>query len=487
MMKLSELTNVLRSYEWKNEGDPEITHIEMDSREVVSGTLFFCIKGYTVDGHDFAKQAVEKGAVALIAEREVKGVEVPTIIVQDTKRTMARLANLFYGDPTSKMNLIGVTGTNGKTTVTHLLEQIMNDANKRTGLIGTMYTKIGDVELKTQNTTPESITLQKRFKEMVDADVETALMEVSSHALHLGRVRGCDFDIAVFTNLTPDHLDYHETMEAYLFAKGLLFAQLGNRFTEGKVAVLNRDDEAADELLKMTTVDVLTYGVENKADIMAEDIEITARGTTFTLKAGTESIEIEMKLIGMFSVYNALAAASAAIASGIPLEQIKKSLEAVHGVAGRFEPVDAGQDYTVIVDYAHTSDSLENVLTTVREFAKGKISVVVGCGGDRDRTKRPVMAEIATKYADNAIFTSDNPRSEDPKQILDDMTHGLESSNYTVCVDRKEAIYQAINDANKDDILVIAGKGHETYQIIGANTTHFDDREVAKQAIEERV
>ncbi|MEC2073004.1 UDP-N-acetylmuramoyl-L-alanyl-D-glutamate--2,6-diaminopimelate ligase [Alkalihalophilus marmarensis] len=486
-MKLSQLTNVLRSYEWKNEGDPEITHIEMDSREVVSGTLFFCIKGYTVDGHDFAKQAVEKGAVALIAEREVKGVEVPTVIVQDTKRTMARLANLFYGDPTSKMNLIGVTGTNGKTTVTHLLEQMMNDADKRTGLIGTMYTKIGDVELKTQNTTPESITLQKRFKEMVDADVDTALMEVSSHALHLGRVRGCDFDIAVFTNLTPDHLDYHETMEAYLFAKGLLFAQLGNRFTEGKVAVLNRDDEATNELLKMTTVDVLTYGVKNKADIMAEDIEITARGTTFTLKAGTESIEIEMKLIGMFSVYNALAAASAAIASDISLEKIKKSLEAVPGVAGRFEPVDAGQDYTVIVDYAHTSDSLENVLTTVREFAKGKISVVVGCGGDRDRTKRPVMAEIATKYADHAIFTSDNPRSEDPKQILDDMTYGLESSNYTVCVDRKEAIYQAINDANKDDILVIAGKGHETYQIIGANTTHFDDREVAKQAIEERV
>ncbi|WP_368503986.1 UDP-N-acetylmuramoyl-L-alanyl-D-glutamate--2,6-diaminopimelate ligase [Alkalihalophilus sp. As8PL] len=486
-MKLQQLTDVLRTYEIKNEGNPDILQIEMDSREVQEGTLFFCIPGYTVDGHDYAHQAVKSGAVAVVAERELPQLDVPTIIVRDIKRAMARIANLFYQDPTSSLHLIGVTGTNGKTTVTHLLEQIMRDGKKKTGLIGTMYTKIGDQQLNTQNTTPESITLQKRFKEMVDAEVDTALMEVSSHALHLGRVRGCDFNVAVFTNLTPDHLNYHETMEAYMYAKGLLFAQLGNRYSNDKVAIFNCDDQATNELLNMTTVDAITYGIKNHADVMAKDIQISSNGTTFMLSAFQEEIEINMKLIGMFSVYNALAAASAALVSGIPLETVKESLESVEGVAGRFEPVDAGQDYTVIVDYAHTSDSLENVLTTVKEFAKGNISVVVGCGGDRDRTKRPVMAEIATKYADHAIFTSDNPRSEDPKQILDDMVTGLAAQNFSVCLDRKDAIYQAVNQAQKNDILVIAGKGHETYQIIGSKTIHFDDREVAKQAIEERV
>ncbi|WP_442857118.1 UDP-N-acetylmuramoyl-L-alanyl-D-glutamate--2,6-diaminopimelate ligase [Bacillus sp. FJAT-45037] len=483
-MKLQELANVLRGFEWKNEGNPTIHQIEMDSREVQSGTLFFCVEGYTVDGHDYAAQAVEKGAVAIVANRVLPSIDVPVIIVRDTKRAMAKLSTYFYGNPTSNMHLIGVTGTNGKTTVTHLLEQMMKDVKKKTGLIGTMYTKIGDVELKTLNTTPESITLQKRFKEMVDAGVDTALMEVSSHALHLGRVRGCDFDVAVFTNLTPDHLNYHKTMESYLYAKGLLFAQLGNSFSD-KVAVINVDDQASEELLKMTTVDVLTYGIKIKADVMAKQINIAAAGTTFILEAMGEQIDIEMKLIGMFSVYNALAAASAALASGVSLKDIKDSLERVEGVSGRFESVDSGQDFTVIVDYAHTSDSLENVLTTVKEFAKGSISVVVGCGGDRDRSKRPVMASIATKYADQAILTSDNPRSEDPKQILDDMVEGLDAENYTVILDRKEAIYQAIGEAKKDDIIVIAGKGHETYQILGSRTIHFDDREVAREAIKE--
>nr|WP_100373296.1 UDP-N-acetylmuramoyl-L-alanyl-D-glutamate--2,6-diaminopimelate ligase [Bacillus sp. FJAT-45037] len=484
MIKLQELANVLRGFEWKNEGNPTIHQIEMDSREVQSGTLFFCVEGYTVDGHDYAAQAVEKGAVAIVANRVLPSIDVPVIIVRDTKRAMAKLSTYFYGNPTSNMHLIGVTGTNGKTTVTHLLEQMMKDVKKKTGLIGTMYTKIGDVELKTLNTTPESITLQKRFKEMVDAGVDTALMEVSSHALHLGRVRGCDFDVAVFTNLTPDHLNYHKTMESYLYAKGLLFAQLGNSFSD-KVAVINVDDQASEELLKMTTVDVLTYGIKIKADVMAKQINIAAAGTTFILEAMGEQIDIEMKLIGMFSVYNALAAASAALASGVSLKDIKDSLERVEGVSGRFESVDSGQDFTVIVDYAHTSDSLENVLTTVKEFAKGSISVVVGCGGDRDRSKRPVMASIATKYADQAILTSDNPRSEDPKQILDDMVEGLDAENYTVILDRKEAIYQAIGEAKKDDIIVIAGKGHETYQILGSRTIHFDDREVAREAIKE--
>ncbi len=484
-MKLAELLQPLRFEVNIINENPEVTSLEMDSRQVTAGTVFFCVKGYTVDGHDYAKQAEERGAVAIIAERPLS-VSVPVIVVKDTKRVMAKLACHFYQNPTADLQLIGVTGTNGKTTVTHLLEQMMQDSTKKTGLIGTMYTKIGDTQFETKNTTPESLTLQHLFKDMVDAGVETAMMEVSSHALHQGRVRGCDFDVAVFTNLTPDHLDYHDSIEAYLYAKGLLFAQMGNTFSN-KVAVLNADDVASDELARMTTADVLTYGIKEQADVMATNIEMNANGTTFTLSAFDEKVTISMKLIGMFSVYNALAASTAAYVSGISLEGIKKSLELVKGVAGRFETVDVGQDFTVIVDYAHTSDSLENVLKTVTGFAKEKIYAVVGCGGDRDRTKRPVMAKIAVDYADQAIFTSDNPRSEDPENIIKDMVAGVIDGQYEVIVDREKAIRKTISDAKAGDIIVIAGKGHETYQILQDKTIHFDDREVARQAIKERM
>lgn len=485
MMKLRELLQPLRFEKIITNDNPEVTSLEMDSRQVKEGTVFFCVKGYTVDGHDYAKQAEERGAVAIIAERRLP-VSIPVIVVSDTKRAMAKLACHFYQNPTEKMHVIGVTGTNGKTTVTHLLEKIMQDASKKTGLIGTMYTKIGEEKYETRNTTPESLTLQHLFKLMVDAGVECAMMEVSSHALHQGRVRGCDFDVAVFTNLTPDHLDYHDSIEAYLYAKGLLFAQMGNTFRD-KVAVLNVDDPASLELSRMTTADVVTYGITGQADVMATNIEMNAAGTTFTLSAFGEEVMISMHLIGMFSVYNALAAATAALVSGVSLEGIKNSLELVKGVAGRFETVDSGQDFTVIVDYAHTSDSLENVLKTITGFAKKRIFAVVGCGGDRDRTKRPVMARIATKYADLAIFTSDNPRSEDPQQIIKEMVAGVEDGKYEVIVDREMAIKKAVNNADPGDIIVIAGKGHETYQILNDKTIHFDDREVASQAIKERL
>ncbi len=484
MMKLKELLQPLQ-YTPTLEENPDVRSLEMDSRKVTAGTVFFCVKGYTVDGHDYATQAEERGAVAIIAERELP-VSVPVIIVKDTKRAMARLACHFYGSPTEKMKLIGVTGTNGKTTVTHLLEQMMQDANKRTGLIGTMYTKIGDTQFETRNTTPESLTLQRLFHDMVEAEVDTVMMEVSSHALHQGRVRGCDFDIAVFTNLTPDHLDYHDSLEAYLYAKGLLFAQLGNRF-EDKVAILNADDPASVELERMTTVDVVTFGIEEKSDVMAKNIEMNAAGTNFVLSAFGEEVKVALKLIGKFSVYNALAAAAAALVSGISLNDVKASLEKVQGVSGRFETVEAGQDFTVVVDYAHTSDSLENVLKTVKGFAKKRIFVVVGCGGDRDRTKRPVMGKIAATYADRAIFTSDNPRSEEPEQIIHEMIGYLQDDDYEVIVDREQAIRQAIFDAEADDVIVIAGKGHETYQILRDKTIHFDDREVALEAIKERI
>ncbi|MBU8907115.1 UDP-N-acetylmuramoyl-L-alanyl-D-glutamate--2,6-diaminopimelate ligase [Desertibacillus haloalkaliphilus] len=484
MVELNELLKSFVHYEKIGSDNPLITSIEMDSREVTEGSLFICIDGYTVDGHDFVSQAVDAGAVAVLAERAVE-TSVPVILVKDTKRSMAIIANVFFDHPTKKLNLIGVTGTNGKTTITHLIEKIFSDAGQRTGLIGTMYTKIGEETTEAVNTTPESLPLQKTFRQMVDKNVDTAVMEVSSHALHLGRVRGCDFNVAIFTNLSPDHLDYHGTMEAYLHAKGLLFAQLGNTFgDQKKIAVLNQDDPASKELEKMTAAHVISYGFDTKSDVMATDIKMTANGTRFTISAFSESVQVQLKLIGTFSVYNVLAATAAGLASGIRLSQIKASLEEVEGVAGRFEVVDAGQSYTVIVDYAHTADSLENVLSTVKEFAKGRVYVVVGCGGDRDRSKRPKMAEIAVDLADVAIFTSDNPRTEDPKAILADMEAGVTGRNYLVEMDRKKAIEYATREARKDDVVVIAGKGHETYQIVGTQSYDFDDREVARAVIE---
>ena len=489
MIHLDELLNNLLQFQKSNNENPLVKSIEMDSRQVKDGSLFICIKGYTVDGHDFVDSAIEKGAIAILAERPLTNVtSVPVIVVNDTKRAMAIISNVFYDHPTKKMELIGVTGTNGKTTVTHLIEKILNDYHKKTGLIGTMYTKIGSEQFDVENTTPESLVLQQYFKKMVDENVNTAIMEVSSHALHLGRVRGCDFNIAVFTNLTQDHLDYHETMEKYLYAKGLLFAQLGNTYdlNSKKVAILNVDDQASLEYEKMTTAQVVTYGIEKDCDVRATNIKVTAEGTNFTLNAFGEEILISLQLIGNFSVYNALAATAAALMADVPLGVIARSLQEVSGVAGRFEKVDTEHQLAVIVDYAHTPDSLENVLQTIKEFAKGNIYVVVGCGGDRDRKKRPLMAGIASNYGDFVILTSDNPRSEDPKAIIKDMEEGLTDNSTNISIiDRKEAIYYAIKQAKEEDVILIAGKGHETYQTIGKENFFFDDRLVAKQALKE--
>ncbi|WP_144548885.1 UDP-N-acetylmuramoyl-L-alanyl-D-glutamate--2,6-diaminopimelate ligase [Bacillus sp. X1(2014)] len=467
--------------------DPEITSIENDNRKVQNGSLFICIKGYTVDGHDFAESAVQSGAAAVLAERPLS-LDVPVILVKDTTRAMAVLADAFYEQPTKNLHLIGITGTNGKTTTSHLIEKIFADANQKTGLIGTMYTKIADKTIETKNTTPESLTLQKTFRQMVEAGVDIAVMEVSSHALDLGRVHGCDYDVAVFTNLTQDHLDYHKTMEEYKRAKSLLFAQLGNTFDhqKPKFAVLNADDPASDMYRRSTAAHVITYGIDNKADLQAKNIQMTSSGTQFELDVQSEKYPIKMQLIGKFSVYNVLASIAASVVSGIDIKAVIQSIESVKGVSGRFELVNAGQDFTVIVDYAHTPDSLENVLKTVQHFAKKKVFVIVGCGGDRDRTKRPLMAKIACQLASDPILTSDNPRSEDPLAILKDMEAGVQGSAYRMIPDRKEAIQTAIREASAGDVILIAGKGHETYQIIGNVVHDFDDRLVAREAIEGR-
>jgi UDP-N-acetylmuramoyl-L-alanyl-D-glutamate--2,6-diaminopimelate ligase len=486
-MRLNELLHHLIGYRFNHHNNPRITSIEVDSREIQAGSLFVCINGYTMDGHDFVGEAVKRGAAAIVANHPVAA-SVPVAVVKDTSRAASVLADVFYKHPTRDLHLIGVTGTNGKTTTTNIIEKILSDHGQSTGLIGTIGMKIGDETFNVKNTTPETVTLQKGFSEMAGKGVHSAVMEVSSHALDMGRVRGCDFNIAVFTNLSQDHLDYHPTMENYLRAKGLLFSQLGNTYGNDalKAAVLNGDDEASKTLEKMTSAQIVTYGIKTDCDITAKNIKLSEKGTTFRLDTPLGCVDVQLKLIGMFSVYNALAAASACLLSGISVTEIKKSLEEVEGVPGRFEAVDEGQPYTVIVDYAHTPDSLENILTTVKEFAERKIYIVVGCGGDRDRSKRALMAQVAAKYSDHAVFTSDNPRSEDPRAIIKDMEAGIDNKNYVVITDRREAIRYAVKNAKEKDIIVIAGKGHETYQVIGSQVIDFDDRIVAREAIKEK-
>jgi UDP-N-acetylmuramoyl-L-alanyl-D-glutamate--2,6-diaminopimelate ligase len=474
--------------------DIHVQSVHMDSRKVVPGSLFVCIRGHRFDGHRFASQAVEKGAVAIVAEEEVD-VDVPVIIVPDTRRALAYVADRFYDSPTCKLRLIGVTGTNGKTTTTHLIEHMLEESGYKTGRMGTINMKIGDKETPLTNTTPESLELQEAFANMVNSHCTHAVVEASSHAIHMGRVRGCNFGTVVFTNLTQDHLDYHGTMEAYKQAKGLLFAQLGNRIDPDdlKFAVLNADDPAADTYRTATPAQVLTYGVNvENADIRARRIRLTPQGTTFDVTCYAGQTTVEVPLLGLFNVYNVLGAIGAGLAEGLSLEQMRDSLCTVPSVPGRMEPVDGGQDFSVVVDYAHTPDSLDNALRTVKEFAEGKIYCLIGCGGDRDRGKRPLMAQIAARHADMSVLTSDNPRSEDPQAILNDMIAGLISAEvpqnkYKSIVERQEAIEWAVKSAEPGDCILIAGKGHETYQDIGGNMFDFDDREQALQFIHKRL
>lgn len=489
-MKFQTLLCHLYIYQYGKNDNPEITDICTDSRQTVPGSLFVCVRGATVDGHDYAASAVEKGAVAVVSEKPLS-LKVPVAVVPDSTRASQILANVFYGHPSKDMHVVGVTGTNGKTTTTNLIERIFRDSGKKCGLIGTIGMKLAGHPLRIQSstpTTPEAVTLQKGMSRMRKEGAKAVVMEVSSHALAQGRVRGVDFNVAVFTNLTRDHLEYHHSMEDYLHAKSLLFSQLGNTYNNEKMkaAVLNADDAPSYSFLrKSTAVQVMTYGIESRfCDVRARQIQLSAEGTSFRLETPAGEAEIFLQLIGKFNVYNALAAAACGLLSGIELQQIKKSLEAVPGIPGRFERVDEGQPYTVIVDYAHSPDSLQNVLETVQQFARGRVYVVCGCGGDRDKAKRPLMARCAVQYSDGAIFTSDNPRNEDSREIIRDMETGVDGG-YEVIVDRRMAIRAAIARAKRDDIVVIAGKGHETYQIVKGKTYPFDDRYEARQAIKE--
>jgi UDP-N-acetylmuramoyl-L-alanyl-D-glutamate--2,6-diaminopimelate ligase len=498
-MKLKELAGLLTSCQVKGDGEKEVTGIALNSREVKPGDLFVCIPGIPglqADRHAYIDDAVQAGAAALVVERDVTAA-VPTIQVPDARYALALMAAHYHGYPSAELRLIGVTGTNGKTTTSHLIEAVLAHAGHRTGLMGNMGTLIaGTLHPTTLNTqTPD--TLQANLRRMREHDADYAVMEVSSQGLDMGRVLGCDFHTAVFTNLTQDHLDYHGTMERYLAAKGQLFAGLGNAFPlepqKRKFAVLNADDEAFGYLRGLTAAQVITYGIEHAADVRAEDIRLTAKGTTFTLRSYAGDMPMELRLVGKFNVYNALAAIAVALTEQVPLATIREGLAAITGVPGRMEVVDAGQDFLVLADYAHSPDGLDNALSTLKEFAEERIITVFGCGGDRDRTKRPLMGQLAAHYSDWVILTSDNPRSEDPEAILTDIEQGMPTSaDASTCVyeriaDRRQAIERAVELAEAGDIVIIAGKGHETYQIIQGHTQHFDDREEARDAIRRRM
>lgn len=490
-MKLKELAGLLAHAKLEGSGDARIAGLQIDSRKVRAGDAFICISGYKQDGHDYAESAAASGAAALVVERKLP-VALPQLIVRDCRHALAVLACHFYGYPSGQLKMIGVTGTNGKSTTTYLIDRILNDADRPAGLIGTIQTAFGGRSIQSNRTTPDALELQSHLRTMLDEGAEYCVMEVSSHALEQGRVKGCDFRTAVFTNLTQDHLDYHGTMERYQAAKGLFFTRMGNVFdpdpAKRKYVVLNADDPASKEYAAYTAAETITYGIDRPADIRATDIQATSRGTRFRAVVFQQEAMLETRLIGKFNVYNALAAIAATVLEGVPLDAIRHSLESISGVEGRVEPVEAGQEYPVIVDYAHTPDGLENVLQTVKPLASGRLICVFGCGGDRDREKRPLMGKIAARYADIIIMTSDNPRTEDPESILDEIEQGLieegaTNARYERIADRAQAIQKAVEMASRNDVVLIAGKGHETYQTIGQTSCHFDDRLIAKEAI----
>ncbi|KAF1084866.1 UDP-N-acetylmuramoyl-L-alanyl-D-glutamate--L-lysine ligase [Sporotomaculum syntrophicum] len=467
----------------------QVRGIAYDSRQVERDFLFIAIKGFKTDGHLFVPDAVERGACAVILQEAVPVPEgISWALVVNTRKAMAQMSARFYDYPARKMKMVGVTGTNGKTTTANLINAIYRKHRMKTGLIGTIHNCIGERILPVDHTTPESADLQQLLAEMAAEQVQAVVMEVSSHALVLNRVEECFFDTAVFTNLTQDHLDFHGNMQQYREAKSLLFAGLEqNDYNPGrKWAVVNVDDPAAEQIMAACHVPVMRYGLKQDADIKARDVRVTARGVAFQAVTTVGKIDLQLHLTGMFNVYNALAAVAVGVADNIPLSTIKNALEQVTGVPGRFELVDRGQPFAVVVDYAHTPDGLENVLTTARDITTGRLITVFGCGGDRDRAKRPMMGEIAARMSDMAVVTSDNPRSEEPLNIIEDILAGVrrvKNALFTVVPDRREAIRQAICSAAPGDVVLIAGKGHEDYQIIGSRRLHFDDREEAIAAL----
>ena len=471
----------------------EVSGLAYSSQSVTPGTLFFCVRGFRADGHDFAPDAVARGAVALVCERPLR-LGVPEVVVPDVRAAMGPAAARFYGDPTAELAVVGVTGTNGKTTTAFLVRHLLEAAGRRCGLLGTIKQVVGGVEEEVVRTTPEAIDLQATFRRMVAAGDAACAMEVSSHALELGRTDGIRFACRVFTNLTQDHLDFHPTMDAYFAAKRRLFdgeeggdprppgvAGRGRRST----SIINLDDEYGRRIA--AEVECTSFAIEREADYRAREIDFDLMGSRFTCDTPDGPLPLESPLPGLFNVQNVLGAVAAARSLGVPAETIAAALPEFGRVPGRFEPVDEGQDFGVLVDYAHTPDSLENVLQAARELTRGRLHVVFGAGGDRDRGKRPLMGDAARRLADRVLVTSDNPRSEDPEAIIDQVIEGA-GPDAERQSDRRAAIARAVETAAPGDVVVIAGKGHEPGQEFeNGRKEPFDDRAVARAALRSRL
>ena len=483
-----KLKKIVEDYEIrliKGDLNVEILHIENDSRNIKKGSLFIAEKGFTVDGHDFIHKAIEMGARAVVIQEdvEIKG-DVAVIKVEDSIDALASFASVFYGKPWENMDMIGITGTNGKTSISYFMKGILEANKNRVGILGTMGSVIDGRLSNLENTTPNAIVIHSLLNEMLKSKVNSCIMEVSSHALELKRVEHMKFQIGVFTNLTKDHLDYHETMEKYFKSKLKLF------YKTDKYNIINIDDLYSQRIFEevKNTTPILTYGINNKADIFATEIEYNLSKVSFKLNTPDGSKNISLNVPGQFSVYNGLAAAACGYAQGIDLETIKIGLEAVEGIKGRFEVVPTNTDYTVIIDFAHTADGLEKVLTVMDEFAEGRKIVVFGAGGNRDKTKRPEMGETVGNHADLSIVTSDNPRYEDPAAIIEDVLVGTRRSNgeYISIVDRVEAIKYALKNARAKDIILLAGKGHETYTLINGETIACDEKQIVLDYLKEK-
>ncbi|KXA62857.1 UDP-N-acetylmuramoyl-L-alanyl-D-glutamate--2,6-diaminopimelate ligase [Veillonella atypica] len=493
MKTLKDIISTLDVQQVQGDQNVSIQDITADSRAVKLNSLFIALDGATVDGHNYIDKAVAAGAVAVIVSKPVTVPDdVCVITVSDTRQAMMVCVPYFFDYPANRMRMVGVTGTNGKTTTTHMIRHILKAQGHKVGVIGTVHIMIGDTSYPIHNTTPDVVDLQHILHQMVQENVEYCVMEVSSHALALGRVSGVEFDTAVFTNLTQDHLDFHKTFENYLAAKCKLFEQVSasNQVKDNKGAVINIDDSYGHRVMEKTTAPTITYSTLGKGTLNASDVHMSTKNSQYTVNYKGESYPVSMNTTGLFNVYNTLAAIGACLQEGISMEAIDTALKTFSSVPGRFELIEEGQDFAVVVDYAHTPDGLQNILETAKAIKENRIIIVFGCGGDRDATKRPIMGRIAAEYGDKIYVTSDNPRTEDPVQIVKDVEVGVkealrDGTSYEVIVNRREAINHAIHDAKAGDIVIIAGKGHENYQILKNETIHFDDREEARKALKE--
>lgn len=480
-MKLSEIVRNLNIIELKG-GDTEVGGISYDSRTVKEGDIFVAVKGFEFDGHKYINSAVEAGAAAVICQDRPE-IDIPYALTDDSRLALALASCELFGNPSKEMTVIGVTGTNGKTTTTYLLKHMLEEKlDAKVGLIGTNGNMIGSEFIHSERTTPESFELQRLFREMADSGCTHVVMEVSSHSLCLDRVAGVHFDLGIFTNLTQDHLDFHETMENYAEAKSRLFKIC----TKG---CINADDKWSGFMIDNADCEIMTYSVDSdNATLRAENVRLTPSGIEFFACTDTEREKVNLCIPGKFSVYNALCVISAGLSLGLSLKDCADAMQSAKGVKGRMELVPTDGDYTMVIDYAHTPDALENALKALRINENARLVALFGCGGDRDRTKRPIMGAVAAKYANFVIVTSDNPRTEDPQSIIDEILVGMEGSDtpYTVICDRVEAICSAMDNHQSGDVILLAGKGHEDYQVVGHEKHHMDEREIVADHIEER-